>query len=1078
MSDNNPNNLEESPVKGLFNSTNTDSEQQEKSTVPDTGEIHIADDEIPQPPGKIRAFFNKIVEILKQPDDTDFMFDDDDDGFEDIFAEKKAASEEKQEPLKSQEVKKPAEKPSRPPEIKKQPEKAVKAPEIRKEREERSEKPKQPEVKNPVPAVSQIKGENEEEGTVLFRSESKEDAEKHTERKETKPEEIKTEISLDDVLRVKASVTDRPGFRMTAGEIFGRNTSDEAVFTEPEAVPQPDEPMPQDIKEENVLFQRQTEMAQEQPPQPEITAKTEQTAPAEDKTEIKAESPKETRKNELSHDDAEKQQKPVEERKDELSHTVSAETPKPETPGNNELAHSEPVKPPAPAVNNVIFRSSTPAQPTRTEAPAAEQPEKNITPDRMQKDFSEEKPEPLVYKSNDSVKMVIMAGKFTSTVKNEYMKIRKLRTFAPAPKPAPEPDPEEGKKNDAEQKEKTPPKENNKKVKTLKVKKRKFRLADVFGSHDYEFIGQDTDEEVEEKPQIDDYTGPADKESIKTDLGENMRKVFVRTVILCVTCAASVINALLCQLLPELYNSVLRNGWLVFGIISFILLALSVFVTRYQIVNGLMPLRHFRGNSDTAMAVASVAGVIQSVTALFMPGIYVNGTYHLYLPLVILALMLHSFGNLLIVKRASDNFSFLCSPEAKFAGKIYTDSVNAEKFSSGLPSRHPLIAYVKESKFMSNFLRLSYEADPVESLSRFIAPFTAAISFGLAVGYGFITRDFIGGVSSFAILSVISTPMCSMIAINIPLKDLCSNALADGAMVAGYETVKQFGDTNVLMLDSSQLYPKGKIILSGIRSFNESKLKSAIMAGAAVTFAVDGPMSHIFDTIIQSRTTLPEVTMVSYDDGLGLRGWIGGQRILIGNRQLLEKHNITPPNIRIEEKYHKMGSEVSYISMGGELVAMFIMTYKTDREIAHSLRLLEDNGVSFVIRSIDCNLTPEFIADRFSLLSRCIKILPTGLGTIAYDEMTKKEKSSRAYLVTNGKLKAFASAVAGCIRMKSTVSIAKIIQYLAVALGMVLVIFISFVSGFAKLGILEMLIYTGFWIAAMIVVSAIVKKLI
>ena len=173
-----------------------------------------------------------------------------------------------------------------------------------------------------------------------------------------------------------------------------------------------------------------------------------------------------------------------------------------------------------------------------------------------------------------------------------------------------------------------------------------------------------------------------------------------------------------------------------------------------------------------------------------------------------------------------------------------------------------------------------------------------------------------------------------------------------------------------------------------------------------------------------------------------------------------------------------MGSEVSYITMGGELVAMFIMTYKTDREIAHSLRLLEDNGVSFVIRSIDCNLTPEFIAEKFSLLPRCIKVLPTGLGTIANEEMTKKERNSRAYLVTNGKLKAFACAVAGCIKMKSTVNIAKIIQYLAVGLGLVLVVFISFISGFAKLGILEMLIYNGFWIAAMIIVSAIVKKLL
>ena len=91
--------------------------------------------------------------------------------------------------------------------------------------------------------------------------------------------------------------------------------------------------------------------------------------------------------------------------------------------------------------------------------------------------------------------------------------------------------------------------------------------------------------------------------------------------------------------------------------------------------------------------------------------------------------------------------------------------------------------------------------------------------------------------------------------------------------------------------------------------------------------------------------------------------------------------------------------------------------------------------------------------------------------------LSAKEKTSRAYLVTNGKLSSFANAVAGCIRIKSTVTIAKIVQYLAIIIGFILVTVISFISGFAKLGSFELLIYTGFWCAALIAVSIGARKL-
>ena len=613
-----------------------------------------------------------------------------------------------------------------------------------------------------------------------------------------------------------------------------------------------------------------------------------------------------------------------------------------------------------------------------------------------------------------------------------------------------------------------------KKSEIPKNPKKKSKLAGIFkGDEDYE--PEDDKEIIEEKPQLDDYTNEKDAEEIRTEILENFRHVLTRTGILLVMAIISIVFAVLAQCIPSLFNQS-RNGWIVYAIINFIIFSISVVVSRVPIVNGILPLKKFKGNSDTGIAIASFAVAIQSIIALFLPKIFVNGTLYIYTSIVVFALFLNSMGKLLIILRVHDNFRFLTKPRPKYAGKIYTDIRNAEKMSSGLPLKTPIIAYMKKSKFMNNFLKLSYAPDPSEEAAAKFAPYAAVLSLLCGIAYGVITLDFAGAVSSFALSACITTPICCLLAVNIPLKRLCHNTIRGGSMITSYETVKQFCDTNTVMIDSSMLYPRDTVTLSGMKAFKESKINDAITAGAAIMFAVNGTMSYIFENIIQGRKDiLPKVDSVIYEDGMGLVGWIEAQRVLIGNRRLLEAHNITPPEKSLEEKYLKMGNEVTYISMGGELIAMFILTYTPNREIIHELRNLEDNGVSFIVRTVDPNITQENIAEKFCLFHRCIKVLPTSLGNICHEAMSSVDEQSRAYLVTRGKISSFARAVAGCIRVKSNITLSIIIQYIAIILGILIVTFISFVSGFQKLGCLEMLLYIGFWAVATIIIPLIKK---
>ena len=720
-----------------------------------------------------------------------------------------------------------------------------------------------------------------------------------------------------------------------------------------------------------------------------------------------------------------------------------------------------------------------------------------IYPDKVknseEKDFTEGGMFQMVYHSEEKEPFIVIAGKFGRTLRGEYEAVRKFlesekikqdKKIVDLPKKPPvtekkavpaqkktanaaviikkiEPVIEEVK---AEPEVKEVKKENKQKKQNCKLK-----LSDLA-----EMIYKEPVSGAQTAKELDDYTAEKDAEDVKTEIEKNLHTMLVRTFVLFVTSVLSVIAAVIMQCTP-LFSETMRTGWLFYGIISFALFTIAAAVSRLTIINGIMPLRHFKGNSDTAAAVTSLAAGIQSVTALCTPHVFTNGTYHIYVPIAVIALFCNSLGKLLIITRTLDNFKFLSKQGQKYAGKIYTDTRNAEKMISEFPARSAIIAYMKRSKFMSNFLRLSYAPDPSEKLAAKITPVIAAISVVMGILYGIISMDVAGGVTSCALTACAGMPLMCLVVLNIPMQRLCRSILGHDAMVSGYDAVQQFCDTNAIMTDASQLYPEGTVTIRGMKVFRRAKIDDALQAGAAVMYAVNGTMCYAFESIVHcSRESLPKVDSVVYEDEQGLLAWVNKQRVLIGNRTLLETHNIKVPKKELEEKYTKNGGEIAYISVNGELVVMFMLSYRTDRNIAKSLGELQENGVSFIIRTIDPNVTKEKIAEKFGLFHRCVTVLPTGLGTVCSDVMDSVDESSRAYLVTGGKLTSFARAVSGCIKMKTSFTIARLLQCAGIIFGILVCSMISFVSGFQMLGSLELLIYITFW--ALFTIIAALRK--
>lgn len=611
-------------------------------------------------------------------------------------------------------------------------------------------------------------------------------------------------------------------------------------------------------------------------------------------------------------------------------------------------------------------------------------------------------------------------------------------------------------------------------VKRKPVKKRRSRFS-ILGTEERD--NRPEDEFPADPGEISDYTRPEDAASIQHDLGQKRRALLLRAgvtglslLLMLVFGLLSEYNAILPSFIPYY---LLTQPYLILELIFLIIAGAFSWPVLYNGVRGLVRLH---ANSDSAAAIAAAAAAVQTVLLLFSTDQLESAAVHLYAPLAVLALFLNTLGKLSMVGRIARNFHFVAAPDRKMAVHLLHDHNTALQMARGCVADTPVIAYQARAGFLRNFLRVSYLPDPIEQNAPVAAPIGIVCSLILCVATLLLSHDALAALTAFTASCCVCTPMMGQLCVNLPLAQASRIVSRHGAMISGYEALDRFSDVNAILIDAKELFPKTNVKISGVRTFGDQRVDEAILEAAALLSETGGTLGEIFDDVIQSRRDLlPKVDSATYEDGKGISGWVSGHRVLIGNRALLEEHHITPPSRDFEKKNLVDDKQILYLASGGQLVAMFPLTYKTDRRRTVELCRLEDNGVSFLVRTCDPNITPELIARCFQLDKGSINVLPTRLGDVYVRAGENTKAPATAWMATKGRPTALMRLLTVCIRQRGNISLAVALQYVAVILGFTLVAFLSCFSGLPKLSTLFLLLYELFWGLAIVILPKLRK---
>ncbi|MFR8012612.1 MAG: hypothetical protein ACLU8W_12855 [Clostridia bacterium] len=619
---------------------------------------------------------------------------------------------------------------------------------------------------------------------------------------------------------------------------------------------------------------------------------------------------------------------------------------------------------------------------------------------------------------------------------------------------------EPGEQIDEKQAEQELRKKRREKVKNFKINE-EFRDSESFGEPlpPAEVTGE----------QQDDYNRAEDADGIQVRLRRDRVTAAVRSVAAGVLGVFAAAVAIAEQIRTSAGSSLFfpggKTGLLV---MNTVVLALCIAVGFPLLLRGIKGLLRLRPNADSPVLLATLAALIQTVALFFYDDASLGGLT-LFAGLAGIELALGFAGKAVLLNRISRNFAF-CSPEKQlYAVHSIERGEDAEEIGRGMLMGEPDIKYSARVKFPAAFFELSLKGDPADRCGRLTTLIVLAAGIIAGVVGGLTGDNAFTAITAMAAAVCAAVPAVSLLGSNLSMLRLSRECLEEGAMISGFPAVQSCEHTNAVAFDSSDIFASGGCNIHGIKTYHNMRIDEAILHTAALVIAAGGPCGEVFDRVIEGRRDLlPEVEELRYEDRLGLSAWVAGRHVIVGNREMLQHHNIETPPAESEKKYRHDGRQVMYLAISGKLAAMFVVSYMINEDIAARLREIIAAGVTVLIRTTDANITDELVEDIFGLEPNSVKIMSPKASSIYKRYHDRVKGKAPAYILHDGRLNSMLMALSGALALGNRLSVVTAMQKISATVNALIVLLLVGFSAFAQIGMWQLLILQAIWSAVSI----------
>lgn len=570
-----------------------------------------------------------------------------------------------------------------------------------------------------------------------------------------------------------------------------------------------------------------------------------------------------------------------------------------------------------------------------------------------------------------------------------------------------------------------------------------------------------------------EFFGPKDTGGVYDIFRAELRGYRVRTVVLSILTVASVVSALLVRL-TETFDFVGGNAG-VYAAVNLLFLLVAGLMSLKELKTAVVGLFNRYASAETGLLCVLLFALLQtcvsfafSQQALEVP---------LYSAVGLLSFAMYYSGRANKQKADIADFHLLAQHYNRFhsIGKIEDEEV-AFEIGRGLLLGDPDIRYSKPVKLPSHFVEITKKSDPANEIYARAIPAVLVAAVLVGAVTGFVTKSVYTGISALTAVVLAGIPSAALLSSASGFSGVNKGLRAQGAMISGYDAAFDTLSANAIVIDAADLFQVSDCRLCGMKLYHKMRVDEALLYTAAMVIQSGGTLSSLFDGVIQSRRDiLPQVESLAYEERLGCSGWIYNQRVLVGSRELLVKHNVDAPSREEERIFKKDGCEVLYLAVEGKTAALFVVSYAAAAQTADYLCRLEKYGISILVRTSDPNITEGLVEQIFHLPHNLVKIINPVAGDLFRDLVKQPPKDEPCGIIHDGRTESGLRAMLGAFILDEKFRLTEILSYIGVGINVLLLAVLSFFSGLSQAGAFEVVVFELVWMAIMMLLPKIKK---
>ena len=520
----------------------------------------------------------------------------------------------------------------------------------------------------------------------------------------------------------------------------------------------------------------------------------------------------------------------------------------------------------------------------------------------------------------------------------------------------------------------------------------------------------------------------------------------------------------------------------VINIILTVIVLLLAFSSCSQFTqNGLKGLLSRKINSDSLVSLAVLSTLVYSLVSFFNLN-EVNVTIPIFTPIVIFVMMMYCFSKFIQQLNIMGNLKVITRIDKSnlYSVEKITNKDDAQILARSFAGEHPNVCYSCEIDFPGRYLYNSTANHPADKFSKSRTVFLLVLSLIISIISAITNQSAVAFFATLTSCICICVPVSMLLSNDFSLKIVNKALNKKNSCITGYNAIYDASKTDAVIINSADLFDKEKCNFHGMHEYGTIRVDDIVLYAAAMLTKSNGPLSHVFDKVIIGGDSdmLPEVDDLLYEEKLGLSGWIHGQKILVGNRNLLIHHNLEAPPKSEEINITRDGNRVLYVAVDSHVAAMLVVSYKPNNDVKKYLQKLNNNATKIIVSTNDCNIDEDVLSLAFNIPRESFKIIGDFEGGISSQYTNIHKRVASAKLIHSGESMSYIRCISNAVTLGSMKKIFNLSQISMVLIGLLIILILSCVGNIMAIGSGFVVIYHLVTLAILLLLSFIKFKVI